>query len=152
MDELRLLGADPGHIGRLDRDMLPVGPHVAIAVHKVRSMQIAQKSAIIDETPLKQPNLLAFCIVQARLGADEKTVEFLLNLLPTCYVAMSESCFEWSLISATDQERELERTVGAVLFSEQLTDPTSAHAARAQYIATHPRGEGPASRRTSVSA
>jgi hypothetical protein len=42
------------------------------------------------------------------------------------------------LISEAAQERELERTVGAVLFSEQLNDPTSAYAARAQYIATHP--------------
>jgi hypothetical protein len=42
------------------------------------------------------------------------------------------------LISEAAQERELERTVGALLFSEQLNDPTSAYAARAQYIATHP--------------
>jgi len=112
--------------------------HVAAADRKVRSMQIAQKTAILDEIYLKQPNLLASCVVQTRLGADELTVEFLLNLLITCYVAMSESGFEWPLISETDQECELARTVGAVLFSEQLTDPTSAHAARAQYVDAHP--------------
>jgi hypothetical protein len=111
--------------------------HVATAVREVRSMQIAQKTAIIDEIHLKQPNLLASCVVQGRLGADELTVEFLLNLLLTCYVAMRESDFEWPLISETDQERELGRTVGAVLFSEQLADPVAANAARAHYIATH---------------
>jgi hypothetical protein len=35
-------------------------------------------------------------------------------------------------------ERELRRTVGAVLFSEQLSAPTAVHTARAQYVATHP--------------
>jgi hypothetical protein len=112
--------------------------HVVTALHKLRLMDMSQKTAIIDEIHLKQPNLLASCVVQRRLGADDQTVEFLLNLLLICYVAMRESGFEWPLISETDQERELGRTVGAVLFSEQLTDPTAAGAARAQYVATHP--------------
>lgn len=120
----------------------PVGrislEHVAAADRKVRSMKIPQKIAILDEIHLKQPNLMASCVVQARLGADELTIEFLLNLLITCYVSMRESGFEWPLISEKDQERELRRTAGAVLFSEQLTDPTSAHAARAQYVDAHP--------------
>jgi hypothetical protein len=101
-------------------------------------MDMPQKTAIVDEIYLKQPNLLASCVIQRRLGADDQTVEFLLNMLLTCYVAMLESGFEWPLISETDQERELQRTVGTVLFSEQLTDPTAANAARTQYIATHP--------------
>lgn len=112
--------------------------HVATAVRKVRSMDLAQKSAVFDEIYLKQPNLLASCLVQGRLGADEQTVEFLLNLLLTCYLAMRESGFEWPLISEADQERELARTAAAVLFSEELTDPTAANAARAQYVAEHP--------------
>jgi hypothetical protein len=112
--------------------------HVATAVLKVRSMPMAQKTAVIDEIYVKQPNLLASCVAQARLGADEQTVEFLLNLLLTCYVAMRESGFDWPLISEAHQERELQRTVGAVLFSEQLTDPTAVNAARTQYIAAHP--------------
>ncbi len=112
--------------------------HVACAVRKVRSMDLVQKTALIDEIYLKQPNLLASCVVQGRLGADEQTVEFLLHLLLTCYVAMQESGFEWPLIAETDQERELGRTAAAVLFSEQLTDPSVADTARSQYVATHP--------------
>jgi len=61
--------------------------HVASADRKVRSMRIAQKTAILDEIYLKQSNLLASCVVQARLGIDELTIEFLLNLLIVCYVA-----------------------------------------------------------------
>lgn len=112
--------------------------NVATAVRKVRSMTIAQKTGVIDEIQVKQPNLLASCVVQIRLGAEEQTVEFLLNLLLTCYLSMRESGFDWPPISETDQERELQRTVGAVLFSEQLANPTAANAARAQYLAAHP--------------
>jgi hypothetical protein len=112
--------------------------HVASAVRKVRSMTIPQKAAVLDEIQLKQPNLLASCVVQVRLGADEQTMEFLLNLLLTCYVSMRESGYNWPLISETDQERELRRTVGAVLFSEQLGNPTAANEARAQYLSAHP--------------
>ena len=55
--------------------------NAATAVREVRSMQIPLKTAIIDEIHVKQPNLLASCVVQGRLGADEQTVDFLLNLL-----------------------------------------------------------------------
>lgn len=112
--------------------------HVASAVRKLQLMDMPQKTAIIDEIYVKQPNLLASCVVPRKFGVDDQTVEFLLNLLLTCYVAMRESGFEWPLISESEQERELERTVGAILFSEQLTDPVAADAARAQYISAHP--------------
>jgi hypothetical protein len=112
--------------------------HVANAIRKLQRMDLPQKTVIVDDIYLKQPNLLASCIVQRKFGADDQTIEFLLNLLLTCYVAMQESGFEWPLISETEQERELERTVGAILFSEELTNPAAANAARAQYVSTHP--------------
>lgn len=112
--------------------------HVAEAVLKLRKLTLAQKTTLIDEIHLKQPNLLASCVVQTRLGADEQTVEFLLHILLTCYLAMGESGYEWPLITETEQERQLERMVGSVRFSEELVDPTSADAARAQYIANYP--------------
>lgn len=112
--------------------------HVAAAVRKLQRMDMPQKTAIIDEIHLKQPNLLASCVVQRRLGADNHTIEFLLNLLLTCYVAMRESGFEWPVISESEQERELQRTVGTILFSEEIADPTATNAVRAQYISMHP--------------
>jgi hypothetical protein len=112
--------------------------HVANAVRAVRSMSMTEKTAVMDEIYLKQPNLLASCIAQSRLGVDQQSIEFLLNLLLTCYISMRESGFEWPLITETDQERELGRTVGAVLFFEKLTDASVANATRAQYVFTHP--------------
>lgn len=112
--------------------------HVAAAVRKLAKLTLAQKTSLIDEIHVKQPNLLASCVVQAKFGADEQTIEFLLNILLTCYLAMAESGYEWPRITDVEQERQLQRMVGSVLFSEQLADPTAADAARAQYIAAHP--------------
>ena len=69
--------------------------HVAAAVCKLKTLSLAQKTSLIDEIHIKQPNLLASCVVQAKLGADEQTVEFLLNILLTCYLAMAESGYEF---------------------------------------------------------
>ena len=112
--------------------------HVAAAVLKLRKLTLAQKTTLIDEIHVKQPNLLASCVVQTRLGADEQTVEFLLHILLTCYLAMGESGYEWQLITEVEQERQLQRMVGSVRFSEEFVDPIAGDAARAQYTANHP--------------
>jgi len=112
--------------------------HVAAALRKALSLDLPQKVTLMDEIHLKQPNLLASCVVQTKLGADEHTVELLLNILLVCYLAMRECEYEWPTISKTEQERQLGRMVGAVQFSEQLTDAAAADATRAQYIAHHP--------------
>ena len=111
--------------------------HLAAAVRKLNTLTLAQKTSIADEIHSKQPNLLASCLVQAKLGADEQTVEFLLNILLTCYLAMAESGYEWPLITDVEQERQLTRMVGSVRFSEELLDPSAADAARVQYIGNH---------------
>lgn len=112
--------------------------HVAAALRTVQSMDLPQKVSLIDQIRLKQPNLLASCVAQARLGADEHSVELLLNLLLVCYLAMNESGYEWPLITEDEQQQQLARMVGAVQFSEDLTGPAAADAARAQYVANHP--------------
>jgi hypothetical protein len=112
--------------------------HVAAAVRKLNTLTLAQKTSIIDEIHIKQPNLLASCVVQVKLGADEQTVEFLLHILLTCHLAMAESGYEWPLITEVEQERQLGRMVGSVRFSEELLDPAAADAARAQYVGNHP--------------
>jgi hypothetical protein len=111
---------------------------LATAISKVRSMSLAEKSTLSDEIFKQQPNLLASCLVQQRLGVAEHAVEFLLNILLVCFQAMKESGYDWPLISEQEQERQLARLRGTVAFSEDLTDPAQANAARAQYVMNHP--------------
>lgn len=112
--------------------------HLATALRQWQGMDLPQKLAVIDEIHVRQPNLLASCIVQAKLGADEPAIEFLLDLLIICDLAMAASGYEWPLITAEEQERQLERLVGTVQFSEDLADPVAAELARGQYAAAHP--------------
>lgn len=111
---------------------------VAAAIRKVRSMSQAEKLALADEVFKKQPNLLASCLVQPRLGVAMESVEFLLHILFVCFQAMKESGGSWPLISEDEQERQLARLPAVVKFSEDFTDPALADAARAQYVADHP--------------
>jgi hypothetical protein len=112
--------------------------HVATALRRVQSMDEPQKLKLLEAIKVKQPNLLASCIVQSRLGANEQTVQFLLNILLVCFLAMHESGYDWPLITDDEQERQLGRMVGAVRFSEDLHDPLAAASARDQYVAGHP--------------
>lgn len=112
--------------------------HIAAALRKVRTMDVTQQIALVDEIKLTQPNLLASCLVQAQLGADQNTVGFLLNILLVCYQAMHESGLQWPLIAEDEQERQMARMVGSVNFSEELPDPNAADTARSHYVAGHP--------------
>jgi hypothetical protein len=112
--------------------------HVAAAIKKVQAMDLAQRVSLADEIFIEQPNLLACCLVQPRLGVDMQSVELLLNILLVCYQAMKETGIDWPVISEDEQERQMQRMVGAVKFSEEMAEPALAHAARAQYLANHP--------------
>jgi hypothetical protein len=112
--------------------------HVASALRQLQSMSLAQKSALIDVIYVEQPNLLASVLVQTKFGATEQTIELLLELLIVCHLAMRASGYEWPVITEEEQERQLSRMVGAVRFSEELTDPCAGDAARHQYVLTHP--------------
>jgi hypothetical protein len=93
--------------------------NVAAAIRKVHAMSVREKEALADEIHLHQPHLLASCLVQSRLGVDQAAVEFLLNILFVCYQSMKESGLQWSVITEEEQERQMQRWIGAVQFSEQ---------------------------------
>jgi len=112
--------------------------HLAAAINKVQAMGLAQRESLADEIFINQPNLLASCLVQPRLGVDMQSVEVLLNILLVCYQAMKESGLNWPVISEDEQDRQMQRVVGAVKRSEAMAEPPLAHAARAQYITDHP--------------
>lgn len=111
--------------------------NVAAAVRKVRGMSAKEKEALTDEIYLRQPHLLASCLVQSRLGVDPSAIEFLLNILLVCYQSMKESGLQWSVITEEEQERQMQRWIGAVQFSEHAMR-SAADGAREQYASQHP--------------
>jgi hypothetical protein len=111
--------------------------NVAAAIRKVRAMSVTEKEALSEEIYLHQPHLLASCLVQSGLGVEQAAVEFLLNILLVCYQSMKESGLRWSVITEVEQEREMQRWIGAVQFSEQVMG-SAAEGAREQYASQHP--------------
>jgi hypothetical protein len=53
--------------------------HLAAAIRKVRALDIAQRVALAEEISRTQPNLLASCLVQTKLGVEATAVESLLT-------------------------------------------------------------------------
>jgi len=111
--------------------------NLAAAIRKVRGMSVKQKEALTAEIHLQQPHLLASCLVQSRLGVGQAAVEFLLNILLVCYQSMKETGLHWSVITEDEQERQMQRWIGAVQFSEHAMGP-AADGAREQYASQHP--------------
>jgi len=111
--------------------------NLAAAILKVRGMSVKEKEALADEIHLHQPHLLASCLVQSRFGVEQAAVEFLLNILLVCYQSMKESGLHWSVITEVEQERQMQRWIGAVQFSEHAMG-SAADGAREQYASQHP--------------
>jgi hypothetical protein len=111
--------------------------NVAAAIGKVRAMCVKEKETLADEIYLHQPHLLGSCLVQSRLGVEQAAVEFLLNILLVCYQSMKESGLQWPVITEDEQEREMQRWIGAVQFSEHAAG-SAADRARQQYASQHP--------------
>ena len=111
--------------------------HVAAAIRKVRAMSLKEKEALADEIHRCQPHMLASCLVQSRLGVKPAAVEFLLNILLVCYQSMKESGLQWPVITEDEQERQMQRWIGAVQFSEHAAG-SAADSARTQYVSQHP--------------
>ena len=112
--------------------------NLAAAIRKIRSLSLKQKEALSEEIHLRQPHMLASCLVQSKLGAETAAVEFLLNILLVCYQAMKESGLQWPVITEDEQERQMRRWIGAVDFSEHTVGAIGADKARAQYVSQHP--------------
>ena len=110
---------------------------LAAAIRKVRAMSVKEKEAFAEEIHLHQPHLLASCLVQSRLGVEQAAVEFLLNILLVCYQSMKESGLQWSEVTEDEQERQMQRLIGAVQFSEHAAGSV-ADGARDQYASQHP--------------
>ena len=111
--------------------------NLAAAIRKVRAMSLKEKEALAEEIHRHQPHMLASCLVQSRLGVEPAAVEFLLNILLVCYQSMKESGLQWPVITEDEQERQMQRWIGAVQFSEHAVG-SAADGAREQYASQHP--------------
>ena len=110
---------------------------VAQAIADVRVLDMKQKEHLLDELFRDQPNMLGMFLVQQRMGVSFEKMDFLLNILITCFQAMTLSGLAWPLISIDEQDRQMARHVASVRFGADLGGKLEERA-MAQYIENHP--------------
>jgi len=111
--------------------------HVGRAVAKLEAMDLAQKEELADEIAREQQALFSSFLVQKKFGISYEKMEFLLNILFVCFLAMKESGLKWSKITDEDVDACMTRYVESVKFGANL-DPVQSHELIIQFIAAHP--------------
>ncbi len=94
--------------------------HLAASIVAVKAMDVRQKERVCDRIHAEQPNLLASVLALPRLGVSMQTVDNLFNMLIVLTLAIDNSGQRLATVIEADQERELQRLVATVRFSEGL--------------------------------
>ena len=110
---------------------------MATAIHSAQALDMRGKEQLADELFHAQPNLLASVLVLPRLGVAPSKVEFALDMLFVCFLAMKASNTDWPLITEDDQDRQLQRFVAVSRFGDNLGASLRERSMQ-QYIADHP--------------
>ena len=118
------------------RGRISVG-QVGQGVAKLEAMDFARKEQLADEIAREQPELFASFLAQRKFGVSIEKMEFLLNILFVCYLAMQESGCKWLVITADEIEACLFRYVESVKFGMEL-DPAQRHELVLHFVAGHP--------------
>lgn len=100
-------------------------------------MDLAQKEQLADEIVREQQALFTSFLAQKQFGVSYAKMEFLLNILFVCYLAMKESGWKWPSITDDDVEVCMNRYVESVNFGK-VQDPAQSNALVRQFVAGHP--------------
>ena len=103
-------------------------------------MDIKQKEQLADELFRAQPNLFGSFLVQKQLGVSAEKMDFLVDLLFTCFQAMKESGLTWPVITEDELDRQMRRFIASVKFGGDL-DKSLRDQSMLQYIEHHPEKE-----------
>jgi hypothetical protein len=110
---------------------------VAQAMKSVKAMNLAQKEKIADEIFHAQPHMLGSVLVLPKFGVSMEKMEFAIELLIVCFVAMKASGLTWPVITEDDQELQLQLYTATVRLGEDLS-PSLRDRLMQQYVENHP--------------
>jgi hypothetical protein len=110
---------------------------MAQAMKSVKEMNLAQKEKIADEIFHAQPHMLGSVLVLQKFGVSMEKMEFAIELLIVCFVAMKESGLTWPVITEDDQELQLQLYTTTVGLGEDLS-PSLRDRLMQQYVDNHP--------------
>jgi hypothetical protein len=110
---------------------------MAKALIAAQAMDLPQQERLADEVFRAQPNLLGSIVVLPQLGVARSKVDFAVEILFVCFLAMKESGLSWPVITEDDQDRQLQRFVAITRFGDDLNEGLRERSMR-QYLADHP--------------
>jgi hypothetical protein len=100
-------------------------------------MSLPQKEQLADEIMREQRALFTSFLVQKKFGVSYEKMEFLLNILFVCFLAMKETGLTWPSITDEDVDVCMTRYVESVKFGMDV-DLQQSHELIVQFIAGHP--------------
>jgi hypothetical protein len=110
---------------------------MAQAMKSVKAMNLAQKEEIADEIFHAQPHMLGSVLVLQKFGVSMEKMEFAIEVLIVCFVAMKASGRTWPVITEDDQELQLQLYTTTVRLGEDLSPPLRDRLMQ-QYVENHP--------------
>ena len=111
--------------------------HVGRAVETLGSMDFAQKEQLADEIVREQPALFSSFLAQRQFAISFEKMEFLLNILFACFLAMKETQLHWPKIMDDDVDACMARYVESVKFGMNI-DPAQRQKLVQQFVDGHP--------------
>lgn len=110
----------------------------AVLAFEALTPQAAEKLA--DEIYRGQPNLLASILVLSRMGIHLQKVQFAVEMLYVCFLAMRNSGLSWPKITEDEQDRQLTQLVSSIRLGEGLNPQLQDYAIKI-FIDAHPEKE-----------
>jgi len=111
--------------------------HVKAAVEKLAAMDMVQKEKLADDIVREQPALFTSFVVQRQFGVSLEKMEFLLEILFVCFLAMKETALSWPKITEDDVDACMTRYVKSVEFGKDMT-ADQRHDLVLQFVEQHP--------------
>jgi len=96
---------------------------LASAIQRVSDMDLGARERVCDEIFVEQPNLLTSVLVLTKMAIPPPHIEVALEALMVMHLALKASGKRIRTITEEDQERELQRLVASVRFTEGLELP-----------------------------
>lgn len=107
------------------------------AIHIIQSMDLNKKGLLIDDIHKTQPAMLASILVLPTLGVSMQKTEEALNFLLVCFLCMTLSERDWPQITEEIQEKQLQRFIAQICFTDGLNNSLLTHSVQ-QFIKQHP--------------
>lgn len=109
---------------------------LAQAIALARQMSQQDKERICDEIFKAQPHLLGSVLALHRLSVSLEKIDFALNILMVCFLAMKASGHTWHQVSLNDQDQQMACLAGSIKFGADLSEHLQSLASQ-QYIEAH---------------